>query len=73
EKIVPIVERIDSPSHTFDLELLVAARKRGLTIAEVPFYVVKTRSRLLGGDPKKLFRAIVISFRAFYNIKKKYG
>lgn len=71
-KVGPIIEKIESRGHTFDLELVVAATKQGLHIGEVPIRVVKTRSRYLA-TPRKFLKAVYLSFSAFYKIKRKYG
>lgn len=66
-----IVDKVTFGGHLFDLEILVAAKQRGLKMKDIPFVLEEIRESRYTNTFKKLLRATKNSFIAFYVIKKR--
>ena len=70
-RIKGIMDKVTYGGHLFDLEILVAAKQRGLKMKDVPFVLEEIRVSRYTNTLRKLFRATMKSFAAFYVIKKR--
>lgn len=72
-KVSKLWRQISAPGHLFNLELLLAARRHGLSVTEIPIDVYEVRRSKYLGDIVKLAKAIAISLKEFVRLKISYG